>query len=129
MIQVEDHPFFQREGDDLWCNVPVSFPTLVLGGEISVPTLNESTSLSIPRGTQAESNFRLRGKGMPLVSGRGHGDLYVSVQAMVPTSLSREQKELVEKLNATMPKKAGDPIEASEADERPFFDRVRDMFG
>ena len=129
VIRVEDHPFFHREGDDLWCEVPVSFPALALGGVITVPTLNEPESLTIPQATKAESKFRLRGKGMPRVSGRGHGDLYVSVQADVPTKLSREQKEILEKLDKTMPRKSSDPTEHSDSDDRPFFDRVRDIFG
>ena len=129
VIRVEDHPFFHREGDDLWCEVPVSYPTLALGGTITIPTLDAEESLNVPKGTQPESRFRVRGKGMPRVSGRGHGDLFVSVQAEVPTKLSREQKELLEKLDETMPHKSSEPNTRSESDDRPFFDRVRDIFG
>ena len=129
VIRVEDHPFFHREGDDLWCEVPVSYPTLALGGTITIPTLDAEVSLNVPKGTQPESRFRVRGKGMPRVSGRGHGDLFVSVQAEVPTKLSREQKELLEKLDETMPHKSSEPHTRSESDDRPFFDRVRDIFG
>ena len=130
VIRVEDHPFFHREADDLWCEIPVSYPTLALGGTITVPTLdNQRASLSIPKGTQPESKFRIRGRGMPLVSGRGHGDLYVSVQTKVPTNLSREQKELLEKLDETMPNKSSEPNTHAASDDRPFFDRVRDIFG
>ena len=129
VIAVEDHPFFQRDGDDLWCEVPVTFPTLALGGTITVPTLDDDEKLSIPKGTQPESKFQLRGKGMPRVSGRGHGDLYVSVQVQVPNKLSREQKELVEELDKTMPQKSSEPHVRSDAEDRPFFDRVKDIFG
>ena len=130
VIRVEDHPFFHREGDDLWCEIPVSYPTLTLGGTITVPTLDDQREpLSIPKGTQPDSKFRIRGKGMPRVSGRGHGDLYVSVQTDVPTTLSREQKELLQKLDETMPHKSSEPNTRSESDDRPFFDRVRDIFG
>ena len=130
MIQVEEHPFYHREGDDLWCEVPVSYPTLVLGGTIVVPSLDDGQeSVDIPKGTQPESKFRIRGKGMPLVSGRGHGDLYVLVQAEVPTKVTREQKELLQKLDETMPHKASEPNTRSESEDRPFFDRVRDIFG
>lgn len=130
VIRVEDHPFFHREADDLWCEIPVSYPTLALGGTITVPTLsNQQESLSIPKGTQPESKFRIRGKGMPLVSGRGHGDLYVSVQTEVPTNLSPEQKELLEKLDETMPNKSSEPNTHAASNDRPFFDRVRDIFG
>ncbi len=130
VIRVEDHPFFHREGDDLWCEIPVSYPTLALGGTITVPTLDDQREpLSIPKGTQPDSKFRIRGKGMPRVSGRGHGDLYVSVQTDVPTKLSREQKELLQRLDETMPHKSSEPNTRSESDDRPFFDRVRDIFG
>ena len=130
VIHVEDHPFFHREGDDLWCEVPVSFPTLALGGEISIPTLNGDDTLSIPKGTQADSRFRVRGKGMPHLSGSGRGDLYVNVRVDVPTKLSSEQRELVEQLDKTMPKKSSQPRTRSEGHEgRAFFDRVRDIFG
>ena len=130
VIHVEDHPFFHREGDDLWCEVPVSFPTLALGGEISIPTLNSDDTFSIPKGTQADSRFRIRGKGMPHLSGSGRGDLYVNVRVEVPTKLSSEQQELVEQLDKTMPKKSSRPRTRSEGHEgRAFFDRVRDIFG
>lgn len=130
VIRVEEHPFFHREGDDLWCEIPVSYPTLALGGTITVPTLDDQQeTLSIPKGTQPESKFRIRGKGMPRVSGRGQGDLYVLVQTNVPTQLSREQKELLQKLDETMPHKSSEPNTRTASDDRPFFDRVRDIFG
>ena len=68
---------FRREGDDLFCRVPVTFPILALGGEITVPTLAGQEKVTIPEGTQSGQVFRLRGKGMPSVSGRGRGDLHV----------------------------------------------------
>ena len=129
VIAVEDHPFFQRDGDDLWCEVLVTFPTLALGGTIKVPTLDDHQALNIPKGTQPESKFKLRGKGMPRLSGRGHGDLYVSVQVEVPAKLSPEQEELVEKLDQTMPQRSSEPHARPETEDRPFFDRVKDIFG
>lgn len=129
VVSVEDHPFFHREEDDLWCQVSVSFPTLVLGGTIQVPTLRNHTTIDVPNGTQPNTRFRVRGKGMPRLSGRGHGDLYVSVQPEVPTMLSREQKELIEKLDKTMPEKSSVPSNRQTSDARPFFDRVRDILG
>ena len=130
VIHVEDHPFLHREGDDLWCEVPVTYPTLVLGGDISVPTLNGDETLSVPKGTQPDSRLRLRGKGMPHLSAHGRGDMYVNLRVQVPTKLSREQKELVEQLDKTMPERSAGPSSRSKGDERrPFFDRVRDVFG
>ena len=129
VVHVGDHPFFQRDGDDLLCDMPVTFPTLALGGEIEVPTLTDPTTIQIPTGTQAETRFRLCGKGMPNVNGRGHGDLYVRVQVAVPTKLSREQKTLLQELGATMPNQVLEPVPADTDEERPFFDRVKDIFG
>mgnify|MGYP001201880170 CR=1 FL=1 len=129
VIHVGEHPFFHRDDDDLWCEVPVTYPTLVLGGDISVPTLNGDATLTIPKRTKAASRFRLRGKGMPHVSGHGRGDLYVSVKVEVPTELSAEQQELIEQLDKTMPDRSSSPSSQSKKNERPFFNRVRDMFG
>ena len=129
-VHVRAHPFFRREGDDLYCEVPVTYPTLVLGGEISVPTLNGDERVQIPKGTQTETRFRLRHKGMPSVSGHRLGDLYVAVRAAIPRKLTREQKALVEELDKTMPRRELDPQERDDAEDgRPFFDRVKDIFG
>ncbi len=129
VIHVEEHPFFHREEDDLWCEVPVTYPTLVLGGDISVPTLRGDETLTIPKATQPDSRFRVRGEGMPHVSGRGRGDLYVHVKVDVPKELSKDQQSLVEQLDKTMPTRSAGPNERRTRDDRPFFDRVRDMFG
>ena len=101
----------------------------MLGGEIRVPTLDDSATIHIPKGTQSDTRFRLRGKGMPNVGGRGHGDLYVRVKVAVPRRLSREQKDLVESLDETMPKRVLDPLATGESEDRPFFERVKDIFG
>ena len=129
VVHVSDHPFFHREGDDLLCDVPVTYPTLALGGEIDVPTLNDPTTIQIPKGTQPDTRFRLRGKGMPNVDGHGHGDLYVGVKVAVPRKLSREQKTLIETLDATMPTRVLDPQAIDAGEDRPFFERVKDIFG
>ena len=129
VIHVREHPFFHRDGDDLLCEVPVTYPTLVLGGEIHVPTLDDPATIQVPKGTQSDTRFRLRGKGMPNVGGRGRGDLYVRVKVAVPRRLSREQKELVESLDETMPERVLDPTAAGTDEDRPFFERVKDIFG
>ena len=128
VIHVQEHPLFQRDGDDLYCEIPVTFPTLALGGTIEVPTLKGHEPIDVPSGTQPGSRFRLRGKGMPNVSGRGHGDLYVIARAAVPKKLTREQKHLLEELARTMPQER---VEATSADgqEKPFFEKVKDIFG
>lgn len=131
VVQVHEHPYFHREGDDLYCEVGVTFPTLALGGEIQVPTLDSPERIQIPEGAQPGSVFRLRGHGMPSVAGRGRGDLYVKVDVATPRKLTREQKALLEKLAKTMP--AGETAEprvrAGQETDRNIFDRVKDLFG
>ena len=125
VVHVQEHPFFQREDDDLYCELPIHFPTLALGGSVKVPTLKNREELHIPAGTQPGTRFRLRGKGMPNVSGRGHGDLHVIARVAVPKKLTREQKQLLESLAATMPAQDED---GSGSEEKPFFERMKDMF-
>ena len=128
VVHVQEHPFFQREGDDLYCEMPIPFPTLALGGEITVPTLAGEEEIKVSAGTQAGTRFKLRGKGMPNVSGRGHGDLYAIAKVAVPKKLTKEQKHLLEELAKTMP---AETIEtgASENGDKPFFEKVKDIFG
>jgi len=126
VVHVQEHPFFHREGNDLYCELSIPFPTLALGGEVKVPTLNGRETVHIPAGTQPGERFRLRGKGMPDVGGRGHGDLHVISRVAVPKKLTKEQRQLVEQLARTMPPDEGD---GSESAEKPFFERVKDIFG
>lgn len=93
VMNIRRHEVFEREGDDLFCEVPVSFSKASLGGELMVPTLDGKASLKIPAGTQSSTAFRLRGKGMTRLNSSNKGDLLVRVQVEVPTNLSAEQKE------------------------------------
>ncbi len=77
VIHVQDHPFFQREGNDLFCEIPLHYPTLALGGDIKIPTLEGEEAFTVPESTQSGATFTLRGRGMPDVSGRGRGNLVV----------------------------------------------------
>ena len=131
VIQVQDHPFFKRDGNDVYCEIPVNFPTLALGGEIRVPTvLGDSEPLKVPDGTPTGTTFRLRGKGLPDVSGRGKGDLLVTVQASVPKKLTKEQRHLVEQLARALPQEKFEPRQTDgEHDDRNLFERVKDIFG
>ena len=105
VIQVQDHAFFRRDGNDLYCEIPVNFPTLALGGEIRVPSvLGDPEPLKVPEGTATGTTFRLRGKGMPDVSGRGKGDLLVTVQASVPRKLTKDQRRLLDELAKALPR-------------------------
>jgi molecular chaperone DnaJ len=128
VIHVQEHAFFHREEDDLYCELPVNFPTLALGGKVKVPTLDEPEELQIPAGTQPGSRFRLRGKGMPNVSGRGRGDLYVIARVAVPKKLNKEQKHLLEEFARTLPAEMAEMPDA-DGSEKPFFERVKDIFG
>jgi molecular chaperone DnaJ len=127
VVHVQEHPLFHREGDDLYCEVPVTFPLLALGGELRVATVKDEETVTLPSGTQTGARFKLRGKGMPNVSGRGHGDLYVIARAAVPKKLTREQKHLLEELAKTMPQEV--PDRSGDSSEKPFFEKVKDIFG
>ena len=127
VVHVQDHPFFHRDGDDLLCELPIQFPTLALGGTVTVPTLNGNESLHIPSGTQPAARFKLRGKGMPNVSGRGHGDLHVIARVSVPKKVTKEQKHLLEELAKTL--KSETASTETQESEKPFFERVKDIFG
>ncbi len=96
VIHVREHSVFSRDGDDLYCEIPVPFVTAALGGEINVPTLDGKASVKIPAGTQNGSVFKLRNKGMPHLRGSGHGQLLVRVAVEVPTKLTAEQRKKLE---------------------------------
>jgi molecular chaperone DnaJ len=100
-IHVKPHEFFQRDGDDLICEVPVSFPQAALGAEIEVPALESKTSIRIPPGTQPATTFRIKGKGIKNVEGHGVGDLLVRVSVEVPTKLNPEQRVKLEEFART----------------------------
>ena len=129
VIHVQEHPFFQRDGNDLFCEVPLYYPTLAMGGEIRIPTLEGEEAFTVPEGTQSGATFTLRGRGMPEVSGRGRGNLIVKVKLLTPRKLTREQKKLLEELAATLPKEKFQPTPAGEQDDKGLFDRVKDIFG
>jgi len=128
VIHVQEHPFFQRDGNDLYCEVPLNFPTLALGGEIRIPTLEGEEPFKVPEGTGSGQSFRLRGRGMPDVSGRGRGDLFITVKVITPKKLSKEQKKLLEQLATSLPKEQFEPTPVDHED-KGLFDRVKDIFG
>ena len=102
VLHVREHSYFERNGSDLYCTVPLSIAQAALGTEIKVPTLRGPERLRIPEGTQPETVFRLRGFGMPRVEDHGRGDLLVRVQVLIPSHISREQRHLLESLGTTM---------------------------
>lgn len=122
VITVREHPLFSRHGDDLYCEVPVSFVQAVLGAELEVPTLAGMMKFKIPAGTQSGSEFRLRGKGVPSLRGRGRGDLVVRIVVEVPTRLTGKQRDLLEAY-ADLENGDGSPLTKS------FFEKVKSLFG
>ncbi len=93
VIQIKQHDVFERDGQDLHCDVPLSYPIAALGGDLSVPTLDGKANVKVPAGTQNAATFRLRGQGLKQLGTDRKGDLYVHVQIAVPTKLNAEQKE------------------------------------
>ena len=130
VVHVHEHEFFRRDGNNLFCEVPVNFTTVALGGEIVVPTLDGAETVKIDEGTQTGTTLRLRHKGMPDVSGRGRGDLFATIQVRTPKKLTKDQRRLLEDLSKALPKERFEPRARDEGDEheRNLFDRVKDMF-
>ena len=93
VIHVKPHDLFERDGDDLFCTIPIKFTLAALGGTLEVPTLTGRAELKIPAGTQNGTTFRLRGMGMPSLRGNAKGDQYVRIEIDVPKNLSADQKE------------------------------------
>lgn len=102
VLRVREHPYFERQGNDLYCDIPISIAQAILGCEIQVPTLQGHERLRIPEGTQPNAVLRVRGKGVPSVDGHGHGDLYVRVHVTIPTHLNRDQRRLLEMLGSSV---------------------------
>jgi molecular chaperone DnaJ len=132
VIHVHEHEFFRRDGNNLFCEIPVNFTTVALGGEVQVPTLDGHDTVKVPEGTQTGTTLRLKNKGMPDVNGRGRGDLFATVQVQTPKKLTREQRKLIDELAKVLPKEKFEPRPRAgdeSQDERNLFDRVKDMFG
>ena len=105
------------------------FTTLALGGEIKVHGIDGDETVKIPESTQTGTTFRLRSKGMPDVSGRGRGDILVTVQAVTPKKLTKDQKKLLEQLAETLPEQKVKPSARDTDDDRGIFGKVKDIFG
>jgi molecular chaperone DnaJ len=123
-IQVKPHPIFTREESHLYCEVPISFATAALGGELEVPTLDGRVNLKIPPETQTGRMFRIRGKGVKPVRGGATGDLLCKVVVETPINLTKEQKELLQKFAESMD--AGGNQHAPQ--ERSWLDGVKKFF-
>ena len=102
VISVQPHPIFRREGTSVLCQAPITFTQAVLGGELEIPTIDGKVKYDIPEGTQTGTTFRLKGKGIPVLNGRGRGDQYVTVYIETPRNLNREQKEALKKFSEAL---------------------------
>ncbi len=121
VIHIKEHKVFQRDGDNLYCEVPISFSVAALGGEIDVPTLEGRAHLKVPPGTQSGQMFRLRGKGIANVNGRGRGDLLARLIVEVPSHLNVEQRRKLEEF-AELCGDENTPLRKS------FFERAKEFF-
>jgi molecular chaperone DnaJ len=124
VLEVKEHSFFERRGADLYCTIPLSVAQAALGAEIQVPGLIGEERLKIPEGTQSGAVFRVKGKGLSDPHGGGRGDLYYHVRVITPTKLTKEQRKLLEQLDATL-KVENKPAERGSS----LFDKVKDIFG
>ncbi|MFN9028135.1 MAG: molecular chaperone DnaJ [Akkermansiaceae bacterium] len=121
-IHVEDHDVFEREGNTLFCEVPLPFSTAALGGELKVPTLDGQSSIKIPAGTQGGTTFRVRERGMPALSGGTKGDLNVTVQVEVPTKLSKDQQDKLRVFSESIGEQNSPVHQSFIAKAKRFFD-------
>jgi molecular chaperone DnaJ len=121
MLHLKPHEIFQRDGDDLLCEVPVSFVQAALGAEIEVPTLEGGATIKIPPGTQSHSTFRVKGKGVKNLQDNGHGDLHVRVQVEVPTRLNHEQQTKLQEFAAL----CGNDVNPI---SKGFFEKAKNLF-
>ena len=121
VLEVKAHKFFERDGDDLHCVIPVSFPQASLGTELEIATLEGKETLKVPEGTQSGKEFKLKGKGVPHLNSHGKGDLIVEVRVQTPNKLSKQQKELMKQLAETM------TVE-NVPSARGLFGKVKDIF-
>lgn len=125
VIRVKSHEFFEREGDDIYCEVPLTFVQAALGDEIEIPTLTEKIKLKVPAGTQTGTYFRLKGKGVPKLRGYGQGDQHVKVTIVTPTSLTDDQKDLLRQFGGLR----GDSTTSNETEHHEsIFNKMKKAF-
>jgi len=122
VLHVKEHPFFEREGNDLHCVIPISFAQAALGTEIQVPTLEGEHTLKVPDGTQSGTTMRIKGKGVPVLNGHGKGDLFVEVRVQTPGKLNKRQRELLQELE-------GMTRVENKPQRRTLLGKVKDIFG
>jgi molecular chaperone DnaJ len=121
VLNVKAHKFFERDGDDLHCVMPISFPQAALGTELEIETLDGPATIKVPEGTQSGKEFKLRGKGVPHLNSHGKGDLIVEIRVQTPGKLNKQQKELLRQLSETM-------VVENTPTSRGLFEKVKEMF-
>ena len=122
-VSLKSHSFFQRDGADIFCNIPVSMPTAALGGQIEIPTVDGGkTRVTIPEGSQNTKQFRLRGKGMPILRQKRFGDMYLQITVETPLNLSKKQKELLKEFE-NLSSKENNP------ESHGFFEKIKEFWG
>lgn len=120
-MEVQEHPLFQREGPHLFCRVPVSMASAALGGDIEVPTIDGGRSrVKTPAGSQSGRQMRLRGKGMPMLRGGGHGDMLIELAVETPVNLTARQKELIKEFDKLS--------EDNNPESSSFFSKVKNFW-
>ena len=117
-ITVRPHELFRREGTSVLCEAPITFTQAVLGAELEIPTIDGKVKYTLPEGTQSGTTFRLKGKGIPAINGRGRGDQYVTVYIETPKNLNKEQKEALKKFAETMG-------ESNYEEQKKFFKKFK----
>ena len=121
VLNVKAHKFFERDGDNLHCVMPISFPQAALGTELDIQTLEGPANIKIPEGTQSGREFKLRGKGVPHLNAHGKGDLIVEIRVQTPTKLNRAQKDLLRQLSDTM-------VVENTPTSPGLFEKVKEIF-
>lgn len=120
-VSVRPHAIFERRGNDVWCDMPISFTEAALGADVVVPTLDGKVSYHVHEGTQPGDTFKLKGKGIQSLHGRGKGDQFVKVTVEIPKNLNKEQKELLKQFDSTGGEK-------NYQKKKSFFSKIKDMF-
>jgi len=121
-LSIKPHEFFQRDGADLFCRVPITMTTAALGGQVEVPTIDGGKSkVKIPEGSESGKQFRIKGKGMPVLRSKQQGDLYIQVEVETPKSLTRKQRELLKEFESAS-------NESTSPASTGFFARVKEFF-
>jgi molecular chaperone DnaJ len=121
VLNVKAHKFFERDGDDLHCVMPISFPQAALGTELEIQTMEGPATIKVPEGTQSGKEFKLRGKGVPHLNEHGKGDLIVEIRVQTPGKLNKQQKDLLKQLGETM-------VVENTPHSRGLFEKVKDIF-